>query len=180
MKPLSSSAMQRDQERWWKSELKAHSHGWEWWGYLSKMISQKHNSCKLLTYITICPELFFNHSYLCPALMSSVTTLLLLPWASGSLRMSSVSLLQHLHLAIRASSPHLIKIQLTLMPNASTAKSHKNLSVSPRQLHQSGEEQRPISHLIAPKQEPLGDAFTSRCWGAEEGWLGQAAESLRC
>jgi len=43
--------------------------------------------------------------------MSSVTALLLLPLkqaeASGS---SRVSLLQHLHLVIRASSPHLIKI----------------------------------------------------------------------
>lgn len=163
------SAVQRDQERWWKSELQAHSCGWEWWGYLSK-VPQEPNSWKLLTHITTCPELFFNHSYLCPAVMSSVTALLLLPWASGSLRLSPVSLLQHLHLAINLGFISMTnQIQLTVMSDVSTVKLHKNLFVRPRQLHQSGEEERPISHLTAQNQGPLGDACTSRCWGAREG-----------
>lgn len=52
------------------------------------------------------PELLLNHDYLHPSLMPAVTASPLLPpeqaEASGSLR---VSLLQHLHLAIRASPP---------------------------------------------------------------------------
>lgn len=134
----------------------------------------------MLTRITTCPELLYNHSCLCPALMSSVNTLLLLPQASGSLRVFPVSLLQHLHLAIRASTPHQIKIQLTVMSDASTAKLHKNLFVPPRQLHHSGEEERPISHLTAPKQGPLGDASSCRVPG-RGGWVElQSHSDVKC
>ena len=104
----------------------------------------------MLARISPCPELLLNHNYLCPSLMSSVTALLPLPLeqaaASGSLR---VSLLQHLHFVIRASSPHLIKIY-SLQP------ARKSLFVPPGQLHHTGGAEGAISHLIAPKQGPLG------------------------
>lgn len=85
--------------------------------------------------------------------MASVTALLPLEQAeaSGSLR---VSLPQHLHLVIKAPSPHLIKIH-SLEP--ARKMSFVPMSFVPlEQLHHTGGTEETISHLFALKQRSFG------------------------